>query len=677
MEFKPRLRSDINASPQLHFLGAQFAVGESVVPYLTTHMTISQIARYLKTPEQLPGWIDGTTEIEALYQRQLDYRRVRNQILPYITDASSERPRFFNAITVALVPYRRNRIESFDATDFNAPELEKTNTSFHDATGPLKLGFYAKPDATQPETFSLGEMRWNLDETVAVAIDGQHRLAACQMLSETSGEYNQSTRLCVIFLVPSTFLGYSIGASSEQALLPLLRSVFIDLNKHAKPVKRSRLILLDDTDPHSIAVRRLISTQLSETSASHPVDDDRLPLTLVDWHTDDAKFEGGPYITTVLMLDRIAQILLGNVKPVTDWTNKGSVEKQFQAFKKMGYSPSEDCEERYRKFCDAEEIWQASFSYPVEDLQAMSDAFGVQCAEIVSKVLTEIKPYRDLIDIRNDHRMLSADFTNWYEAYSSDDGTHESHARVRRVEDFLKSRPNPPSIESWKHCLDNDIALLKDKNLFYKVVFQGAIFRALLSLSKRPVLVVQEGEIPSKGTSEHLMVWADCLIRCFNRFASIEPGFFEAKFQFKIGTSRHSFWAGSVLNLDRDAIDFTDQGLQRTALWIEFLGLVWHAKETWTSVSDMTPGLNLSGFLDDVEKEDFQYVKTLRDLRERIRKGNSQNLGSMWRVAQALTSDSYEDEELEKRIEQESLRLFDARADFVWSMIVSDHAEKS
>lgn len=668
MEVKPRIRKNVNASPQLHFLGGHFSLGPTSIPYVTTHMTISELAHYLKTPEQLPGWTDGPTEIEALYQRQLDYRRVKNRILPYLADSEGERPRFFNSITVALFPYKNHEIKSFDADECIPPSLEDTAADNIINTGPVTLGTYVPFDAAKPETFSVGELRWNVDQTATVAIDGQHRLAACQLLHNKNPEEAERTRVCVIFIIPSARLGYNGNSGKRNQLLTLLRSIFIDLNKHAKPVKRSRLILLDDSDPHSITVRRMLGTSLHDVDASSPKDGDRLPLALVDWHTDDAKFENGPYVTTVLMLDRIVQTLIGGVKPVTDWTDKKGIERQMEAFKRFGYTPSDECNKRYSDFRDAEELWQASFSYPQEDLGKIEDAIGTMCSPVVSSLLTRLKPYTELIELRRDYNMLSADFSNWYEAYCANDGTPEAYQRLQAVEDHLKHRGTPPKISTWKHCLEEEIPKLKNDNLFFKVVFQAALFNALQLLWRTPLPVIEDADIPKKGTPEHLLSWSNALESVINSLIQLDDNFFDINKTFSYEGRSGTFWAGSVLNLDRNAVDFTDSGMHRTAHWILLLTTLDYGRRRWLEVWQTGLPEDYKEFLERFAEEDPDYVQSFDQVAKKIRTGNSANRGSMWRLVCSLAEDP---EQLEDQdwIEENAQKQLDARVGFIWSLL--------
>ena len=113
--------------------------------------------------------------------------------------------------------------------------------------------------------------------------------------------------------------------------MDLLRRLFIDLNKHAVKVDRTRQILLDDIDPHSLCVRRLVEGRLSDGATALTATPPQLPLSAVDWHTGEAKVNEGPYVTTILGLNWCVTKLLG-AQPIADYMDYSSIEKQLKAF---------------------------------------------------------------------------------------------------------------------------------------------------------------------------------------------------------------------------------------------------------------------------------------------------------------------------------------------------------
>src|SRR5262249_13835071 len=154
-----------------------------------------------------------------------------------------------------------------------------------ESIGGIQLQFYKDSDA--------GKLRWDQDEIVAVAVDGQHRLAALkQFAKESPGAIGESS-IPVIFLIPAKKAGFKIPqqpGENEVAIIGL-RNIFIDLNKNARPVSATRNILLDDLNIVSVCVRQLIGNKLSADT-----EEQRIPLPLVDWMTEKNKIETGPFL---------------------------------------------------------------------------------------------------------------------------------------------------------------------------------------------------------------------------------------------------------------------------------------------------------------------------------------------------------------------------------------------
>jgi hypothetical protein len=666
---RPVTRIQTNHGPVLDVLGGRFEFGGTAIPFFTAHMTISQVSDYLKTPNELSAWSDEGTELEALFQRSLDYQRVRDGILPYLTLQSSQRPKFFNALTIALVPLKNGQLTEFNNGSFKPPGLPG-DTAINEEdiihVGPISLGFYRKFDPDDPDTYTLGQICWNRDQTACVAIDGQHRLYALKTFHRIQREAAESTRVAVIFLLPDPSLGYKGGAGGNLPIVKLLRSVFIDLNKHAKAVKRSRLILLDDVDPLSLIVRRIVGKKL-ESVETMPIayEDWRLPLALVDWHSDDAKFDQGPYLTSILMLDRIVQSLL-DCKSVTDWTKAASVDKQHKAFKAFGYVPSDQCVAALNELQEAEEAWQKPFSYPQDDLNEISEKVGGELAQYIFQILTELKPYEEVLDLRFVNQMLTADFSSWFERYSGQDSTTDSLKDLRTVEEHIRSRPNPPHIETWKNIVDSELPTLKDDSLLFKVVFQDAMFRTLQQLWKRFPLVVQEGEYPAIQTPENRELWTRTLIKTVNRLLEVEPDIWKLRFKFQSEEGElTSFWRGSMLKVSDDTVDFTSSAMHRASNLLLLACLLCHARDSLPA-EDWIEG-DYEAIKDRIEEYDTDYRRALETTESRIKVGASNNPGAMRRIVLERSPDlEYEDEdEFQIQVEKEFL----ARAGLLVSLL--------
>lgn len=671
----PAIRESISYGPQLHVLGGQYTFGQMVIPYFTAHMTLSEVCDFLQTPAEISQWTDEDEELEALYQRSIDYKRVDRSILPYLSEESAQRPKFFNSLTVALIPRRSNNFVPYSEPGLSPPANfpRSSNTSNAVQTGPLLLGFYAPFDSANPDTYLLGELCWNKEEIACVAIDGQHRLHALKKVHELFPDLGENTRISVIFIVPSATLGYRHAyANDYEGVIKLLRSVFIDLNKNAVPVRRSRLILLDDNDPQCILVRRLVFERLQSMSSAQVIsEENRIPLPLVDWHSDEAKFDQGPYITTVLMLDRVVQTLL-DFKAVKDWADTGKVEKQFRALQRFGYQPSDECLARLQEFSTSEEEWQSPFSYPFDELQRIQRDVGENLAQIIFYVLTSIDAYKELIRLRFEHDMLSADFSSWYERYVSKDRTDEDQAAFHSVQRHIQAKQPRPNVRAWIEVLERRVPDLKEECLFFKVVFQDAMFHALKELFKLDLPALGPGEMHSRHTQPHRLEWARVLVELLNGFARVEARFWYSSYQFQNSDGvQKLFWLGSLVNAGNLTVDFTNSGMVRTASWLKLMCSVLVGATRWKEVQGSLGGLSFDGFMEAFREEDADFERAIRSEIERIKFGSSNNDGSMRRIAKSQVEER--DEEWLAEVDRVAGLEMDMRLERIWDLVTAIH----
>lgn len=631
---KRALRNSVDSSKVFDCLVGHYKFDGATVPYITAHMTALEASRYLKTPEDLPNWVDRETEIEALFQRQLDHERVERKIVPYLRESQS--PKFFNAITIALVPFdsASGKLMDFEEEGLKAPTIEKPSSEHLNSIGPVCLGTWHKLDVDRPETYRVGEFCWNIDQVVCVAIDGQHRLAALKSLDQQTAE---NIVVCVIFLLPAPSLGYEVGGDPRYPSLKLMRSVFIDLNKHAQVVKRSRLILLDDQDPHSLIVRGMIAPKLSDADVN-PTADGRLPLNLVDWHTDEAKFDSGPYLTTVLALDRIATTLLQS-KPISDWTAHKKIRRQIDGFGRYGVDTSSMIERLQMASEEDNDVsWHNVFQYNSEEAEEIAKTVGGFFAKIVSKVFYGVDSYRRLIQVRQEYHSLSAKFTNWYEAYYANSKSNSTQAFkvYNMVEKHILREEKRTTLERWEYFLNEEVLEIKD-GLLFKVIFQDAIFLALR-------LVWSLGIYDKE-------VWTDKLVEVLNEME--RASLFKPKEGVMVDGRRSEFWLGSGLKIGDLSIDFTDAGRSRIADWLRFALLIKVGLETL----DLGGPDDYQDLMTELSHVMPDFYHRLEDLENSLTFGNAQNKGAMLRIANVLHDD--EEEEL---INKEAQKQFLARA---------------
>ncbi len=608
-----RALHDIRATSHFDFLYGSFSLSKCKIPYLVTTVSLEDAANDLHVTAELPGAENIRWSIEELYQRDIDWRRVDQRITPYLRDMNN--PQFFNSITIALLPYDATKgelVDGFsDGVEWRRPSHDtKVPYGKQLAIGPISLGFWDKWNKPTDAEFRSGRIRWNKDQIFAVAMDGQHRLAAIKKLVETSKMSPEiaQTRVPVILLIFDETLGYENPGGKPT--VEILRQLFIDLNKHAQTVGRGRQILLDDRDPHSLCVRALLdeglSDNLDELSASPP----RMPLSLVDWHSEQAKFDDGPYLATVLGLDWLVSQVL-ETKPIRDFTDYGAVAQQI---KKLQHRLGIELADARERLEELESFQLRPFSYSHEDLDFIRDAFADIWSEPLVHIFTKFHPYATLINMRtHGHtRTLSLDHQQWFylrERKRQDSYEGKASQEYRQFLGRVATRPNDPISETALDAAADSLDGFKSDNLAFNVAFQRALFWGFLEYAKISTSEIAElnsdeedddfpdfGDLDLPGDdyteesdsaeeefadSENETRWsvlkrqyanrATEFVQAINRVVNVFPGFLEVNGEYTDDAGESDqFWAGTLLRKPEDTIDFT-QGASKRARELIFL----------------------------------------------------------------------------------------------------------
>lgn len=478
---------DVPATPHFDFLYGAFQLSKWRIPYFSTTMTVEEAAESLNLTAEMPGAEAIRWRLDELFQRDIDWPRVERQVLPYLRNV--EQPQFFNSITVALLPYNDSTAElqeSFHGDyEWSPPPLISPATPYGKSleVGPVSLGFWDNWQEPSDDGIRSGRLRWNHRQIFGVAIDGQHRLAALKMLAQNThhGAGTGDTRVPVILLLFAPELGF--GSPEENNQVELLRMLFIDLNKHAETVSRARQILLDDRDPHAVCVRRLVSDQLSDDIADLRAMVPRLPLSLIDWHSEQAKFDTGPYISTVLGLDWIVSQVLGS-QPIGDYTNYPAIQRQLNQLRRTLEISLTSAGARLNQLQSSQ---LSPFSYSEPELDEISSAFARIWSQPLCTVLTKLAPYSELLATRQDTDSLSLDFQHWYELREraeADSYQGRAWQSYRQLLGRLTHRSENPVAEA---TLEDALATLngsKQGILAFNVAFQRALVDGFLEYAK-------------------------------------------------------------------------------------------------------------------------------------------------------------------------------------------------
>lgn len=500
------------ATPDFYFLGGSYDSAKFTVPYFSANLRFEDASKFLSLAEEVPGMNDIGTNIQELYQRQINWKKVSDGLTPYV---NSDQVKFMNAITVVLVPKRTLGLPfaaDFKVSQEFTPPAQADGTQSLVNIGPITLGFYGPAltsegnlDPSLPGA-QLGAMAWNPDQVHAIAIDGQHRLAAIKKAISANGANQaqslKTSRVPVLFILLDEKAGYRNPESTEISSLNVVRRIFTDLNKHAVKPSRARLILLDDQSPQAECVRALIGTAISndESSLHDPLP--RMPLSLVDWVTEQAKFDSGPFVTTVLGIDWFVSEAL-NLKEVKSGIDFDDIRANLTKLK-TGLGIDIVSELQILNYLQEK---QHPFTYEKKTLESIKRNFQAIYSNSVVELLTKFSPYKRLLSLRKNNGSLAHDWQQWFNLKLKAEFSKQSEdiATLNNFEEQL-IRQNPNMGGASLQNVRNEINSLKSSNeLAFAVVFQKAYFLAFLNSTRRSkadftsLLVKDFGE-PDFGT---------------------------------------------------------------------------------------------------------------------------------------------------------------------------------
>ena len=693
-----RVIAETPATPHFDFLYGRYHLSSWIIPYFSTTMSLRDAATSLRLAADFPGSDDVEWKLDELYQREVDWPRVERRIVPYLR--ATEQPQFFNALTIALLPTGHslsNTRHAFVAQrEWRPPTLTEPDRFPKILTvGPITCGYWTDWNDLSDPAAKTGQIRWNPEEVFAVALDGQHRLAAIQQFIRNPGisdDRLRATSLPIIFVTLDPRFGYESPVS--RSLVDVLRVIFIDLNKHAKIPTRARQILLDDKDPTSVCVRALVGKTVSGNTIDLDGRPPRLPLALVDWHTEQAKFDEGPYVTTILTLDSAITYLLG-VKPVQNFMDYSAIRKQVQALSQWLCI---DMADALRRLDDLEAAELQPFNYSENpennELDRIETAFQEIWNPVFISLLTEFTPYRNFIAFRRTTDSFTLNFSNWYRLYhqqKKDPFEGRATTEYRRLLGSLQTG-SPPIGEGRLHALRTDIEAHK-KNLAYNVVFQRAYFHAF-----REWIMVDEVDLDdlevydsedvfkdetedsesddeqfdaadvsdedhetngetTEGTSSdlagHVRKRAQEFVNCMNVLVDRVPDILQLDCLYEHATNEQQrFWLGTLLTAE-GVIDFT-QGASLRARDVIFWAVAMQMYDDRVGPSERS---DFDDFWTDVLDPNGRYM---RRIRRSVRRYTDKEVSAGGRILKAR------DEEFDRERSMDEAR---ARMKWIWTVL--------
>ena len=418
-----------------------------------------------------------------LFQRDISWERIHSELVRYLRNEN--RPQFFNSMTIALLPRHGHGFSGeYKATRIYVPMAEPDLDS-PTQVGGIQLQSYVGSGGLA------GKLRWDKGDIIAVAVDGQHRLAAIKELKKTIlPEKLENSSIPVIFLIPDERLGYVEPPQphDRQSVISSLRRVFIDLNKNAREVSRTRNILLDNQDITSVCTRLLMGDRLTDDP-----EEGRIPLPLVDWVSEaNNKIETGPFMTTVLLLHEIVDSAL-------DTRRVGELEDEEDASVRQWlvrtFGPSE---------AELEDLMlqvRRSFNQGVPltfmpaEIAILSERFKKLWQPHLWRIFAELKPYRELWDYGRAGGLHRPEFVNLYVANEILEGDH-GRDRARLIENSIRAHdPDWNKERCYTRPLQHIDDSVKKDHWAFKVVFQKGLFYSYLDLLQQADSFLGEEEV--------------------------------------------------------------------------------------------------------------------------------------------------------------------------------------
>jgi hypothetical protein len=413
----------------LYGLFGKYTLSENLsLPYFAALIDIERAIGELKIAEQIPASLDTKWSLKELFQREIDEKRVREDIVKaYLLDP--KKIKFFNAITIILMPKNPDGIilESFDESiSVESPPVPWDGSDSEDRQWNHPKSQVSNFGGVQFISIGIsGRLRWDSKTVLAVAVDGQHRLFALRTLREDQEigrggslrSHEQETKIPVIFVLLHSSVGFTGSNQQEEySIRKIARELFTDLNKNAKVVDKARELILDDKSINAQCVRTLLTD--STTEDSHEL----IPLSLVRWQDDTNRFDSSYYLNSLVHLNLLISDLL-DLKLPKDPIDYNQVLSFIESInlalgidgKEVHYEGRplsryylEDC-------CDEEENPHTPFSrLPDIYLDSAIDGFKVNFRPWLLKLLLDFKPYQNLLTYARQENLVEGTFGKFY-----------------------------------------------------------------------------------------------------------------------------------------------------------------------------------------------------------------------------------------------------------------------
>jgi len=235
-----------------------------------------------------------------------------------------------------------------------------------------------------------------------------------------------------------------------------------------------------------VFVRQLLTESLTDNLESLGGSPPRLPLSLIDWHSEQAKFESGPYVTTVIGLDGMISKLFRD-RRTPDLTDYEGFDAQLNQFERMiGDVELASVRTKLREQSE----YGSPFAYDSKWISNLGKAFSSRWNGALVALLTQFTPYKSLLAKRVETDSLDLTWQTWFRKQDlvGKKVTGREFEIFERYKSHLQSIG--VSLVEYRETLD-EIEDLK-RSLAFTVVFQRAYMDAFLEFRKMTASLLED-----------------------------------------------------------------------------------------------------------------------------------------------------------------------------------------
>lgn len=415
--------------------------------------------------------------IKDLFQREVNQSRVSSDIIPYLKN--DEEIKFFNPLTLIVLPMSRNTQAIQKQLDF-IEEIESSEGYVIEKDTYFKFHIQKNMDYAFIE--------WDRNKCHLVAVDGQHRLSALKRIksepvtakSPENNIHNWKIPVVILVLAKKT-------DESEVNVLESVRRTFININKKAEKINRSREILLNDEDVIDVCTQEILEV-CHENDLNIEKNNNILPLIFFNWRgvSDKSKRIENVGFKTVLEINE----LLKNYILLPDGRNE-NISMRLNLIDNPISSNYE--------------------SLSPKDTAIVREEFNTQIRDGLLHFISELTPYKKYIkQIRELENQNTTDDVFLHAYYYLKFGNHNAEDQIKEL------------VEEKINILVLEISTIQDSlpNLLSKDIGLRGLFFAFSELYDRFLDIYRDNSLPRFS----MLDFSSLIIMYFNQ--CIEDGWF-------------------------------------------------------------------------------------------------------------------------------------------------------